>query len=395
MRLIHTSDWHLGRSFHGVGLLGAQSAYLDHLVDVVRDEGVDAVVVAGDVYDRAIPAPDAVELLSESIVRLREAGAEVVIAPGNHDSARRLGFGAVILERAGVHIRTGIEDIGRPVLVGGAAIYPLPYLDPASCTVTDGLGVSVRSHAAVLGAAMGRVRADAAGRGPQTVVAAHCFASGGTVSDSERDITVGGVSMVPAGIFSGVAYTALGHLHRPQEIAAGVRYSGSPVAMSFSEAGHTKGSLLVDLAVDGAVRVEQVDAPVERPVAVLRGTLDELLTDARHVHAEQSYVQATLTDAVRPRRAMDQLRRRFPFALSLQLDPVGAPTPVRARATTVSGRPSIEVCTDFVAAMRPGRPAGEAERALLVEALEGSRARRSRADDEGQAGGADATRGAA
>lgn len=385
MRLIHTSDWHLGRSFHGVGLLGAQAAYLDHLVEVVRGEGVDAVVVAGDVYDRAIPAPDAVELLSESIVRLREAGAEVIIAPGNHDSARRLGFGSAILERSGVHIRTGVADIDRPVLVGDAAIYPLPYLDPASCTVTDALGVSARSHAAVLSAAMDRVRADAARRGPRTVVAAHCFASGGTASDSERDITVGGVSMVPASVFGGVGYTALGHLHRPQEIAEGVRYSGSPVAMSFSEAGHTKGSLLVDLAADGTPSVEQVDAPVERPVAVLRGTLEELLTDVRHAHAEGAYVQATLTDASRPRRAMDQLRRRFPFALSLQLDPVGAPAPVRARATTVVGRPGIDVCTDFVAAMRPGRPASEAERSLLLEALEGSRADRARSDDEGQA----------
>lgn len=385
MRLIHTSDWHLGRSFHGVGLLGAQAGYLDHLVEVVRDEGVDAVVVAGDIYDRAIPAPDAVELLSESIVRLREAGTEVIIAPGNHDSARRLGFGSAILERAGVHIRTGVADIGRPVLVGDAAIYPLPYLDPASCTVTDALGVSVRSHAAVLSAAMDRVRADAAARGPQTVVASHCFASGGAASDSERDITVGGVSMVPASVFAGVAYTALGHLHRPQEIAEGVRYSGSPVAMSFSEAGQTKGSLLVDLAADGTTSVEQVDAPVERPVAVLRGTLEELLTDSRHAHAEGAYVQATLTDASRPRRAMDQLRRRFPFALSLQLDPVGAPVPVRARATTVAGRPGIDVCTDFVAAMRPARPASEAERALLLEALEGSRAERTRSDDEGQA----------
>ena len=393
MRLIHTSDWHLGRSFHGVGLLGAQSAYLDHLVDVVRGEGVDAVVVAGDVYDRAIPAPDAVELLSDAIVRLREAGAEVIIAPGNHDSARRLGFGSSLLERSGVHIRTGIADIGRPVLVGDAAIYPLPYLDPASGTVTDALGVSVRSHAAVLGAAMERVRADAESRGPRTVVAAHCFASGGAASDSERDITVGGVSMVPASVFEGVGYAALGHLHRPQEIAEGVRYCGSPVAMSFSEAGYTKGSLLVDLAADGTPIVEQVDAPVDRPIAVLRGTLEELLTDRRHAHAEAAYVQATLTDAVRPRQAMDRLRRRFPHTLSLQLDPVGAPAPVRARATTVAGRPSIEVCTDFVEAMRPGRPASDAERALLVEALEGSRSQRSLDDDEGQA--TDARRGAA
>ena len=129
---------------------------------------------------------------------------------------------------------------------------------------------------------MERVRADVAGRGPQSVVMAHCFASGGAASDSERDITTGGVAMVPASTFDGVAYTALGHLHRPQQVAETVRYSGSPVAMSFSEAGQTKGSLLVTLDERGATTVEQVAAPVHREIALVRGTLDEVLTDARH-----------------------------------------------------------------------------------------------------------------
>ena len=280
VRLIHTSDWHLGRAFHQVGLIGAQAAYLDHLVDVVRTERVDAVLVSGDVYDRAMPSPETVELLSEALVRLVDAGAQVVVSSGNHDSAIRLGFAADLLERAGVHLRTSVADVGRPVLLGDTAVHPLPYLEPA--LAADALGATERTHAGVLRAAMARVRADAAQRGGRTVVMAHAFVTGGVTSESERDISVGGVSAVPPEVFAGADYVALGHLHGRQEVAPGVRYSGSPVAMSFSEWRHRKGSLLVDLSGDAPV-VEHVEAPVQRPLAVLRGTLDDLLADPAHV----------------------------------------------------------------------------------------------------------------
>ena len=143
MRLIHTSDWHLGRSFHQVGLLDAQAAFIDHLVETVRAESVDAVLVSGDVYDRALPAPDTVELLSEAVTRLIDTGAEVVLSSGNHDSAIRLGFAARLLERSGLHIRSSLDSIGRPVMVGGVAIYPLPYLEPS--IAADPLGAG-RAH---------------------------------------------------------------------------------------------------------------------------------------------------------------------------------------------------------------------------------------------------------
>ena len=166
------------------------------------------MLVSGDVYDRALPPPDAVQLLSEALTRLIDAGATVVLSSGNHDSAIRLGFASGLLERSGLHIRSDVADVGRPVLVGDTAVYPLPYLEPTATSVTESLAVGERTHTAVLGAAMERVRADAAGRGPSTVVMAHCFASGGAASDSERDITTGGVAMVPASTFDGVAYTA-------------------------------------------------------------------------------------------------------------------------------------------------------------------------------------------
>jgi exonuclease SbcD len=353
MRLIHTSDWHLGRSFHQVGLLGAQASYLDHLVDVVRREKVDAVLVSGDVYDRAMPAPDTVALLSQALQRLVDAGAQVIISSGNHDSAARLGFGAGLLERTGVHLRTSLADVARPVLLAGAAVYPLPYLEPS--LAADALGATERTHAGVLRAAMDAVRADAAARpGVPVVAMAHAFVSGGVGSESERDISVGGVSAVPPTVFAGAHYAALGHLHGAQQVAPGVRYSGSPVAMSFSEVNHRKVSLLVDL--DGrSVSVESVEAPVERPLAVLRGTLEEVLADPRHRAAESAWCQVTLTDSVRPLGAMDQVRRRFPP------HPRAALRPPRAR------RAAAALC----------RPRREPLRPRRVLRLPRARARRS------------------
>lgn len=381
MRFLHTSDWHLGRSFHQVGLLGAQAAFVDHLVETVRAESVDAVLVAGDVYDRALPSPDTVELLSEAVTRLIDAGAQVVLSSGNHDSAVRLGFASPLLERAGLHIRSSAAGIGRPVMVGDVAVYPLPYLEPS--LTADTLGAAERTHAGVLSAAMSRVREDLASRPHSaSVVMAHAFVTGGATSDSERDIAVGGVSAVHPRVFADVDYTALGHLHGRQEISPSAYYSGSPVAMSFSEANHRKGSWLVEL-VGSRVRAEQVEAPVCRPLAVLRGELEGLLADPRHVVAEGSYCQVTLTDAVRPMAAMERLRRRFPHTLVLQFDPQGAAIPVRSYAARVQQKSDVQVCCDFLTHVRSGHPPTEAERALITAAVEGVRLTRSAQDPEG------------
>ncbi|MFW5469620.1 exonuclease SbcCD subunit D [Knoellia sp. CPCC 206435] len=383
MRMIHTSDWHLGRAFHQVGLHDAQSAYLDSLVDVVRSESVDAVLVSGDVYDRALPAPDTVALLSDVVERIVDAGAAVVLSSGNHDSAIRLGFASRVLERSGVHIRTSLDDIGRPVLVGDVAIYPLPYLEPS---LTAGrLGATERTHASVLRAAMARVRESlTTGSHRRMVVMAHAFVTGGATSDSERDISVGGVAAVPPEVFDGVDYAALGHLHGRQQVADGVRYSGSPVAMSFSEARHTKGSWLVDLSGEGDPVVDFVAAPVERPLALLRGTLDELLTGREHASAESAWCQVTLTDPLRPLGAMERLRARFPHTLDLRFAPTGSVTTMSAYAASLTERSDLDVCCDFLAHVRGGHGADETERELLADAVEGARLGRAGSDGEGE-----------
>ncbi|MEV7382833.1 exonuclease SbcCD subunit D [Streptomyces lydicus] len=375
MRFLHTSDWHLGRSFHRVNLLTAQRTFLDHLVETVRAREVDAVLVAGDVYDRAVPPLAAVELFDEALHRLAELGVPTVMISGNHDSARRLGVGAGLMERAGIHLRTDPAGCGTPVLIGDAhgpvALYGLPYLEPAM--VRDTLGAQRADHAAVLGAAMDRVRADLAERpaGTRSVVLAHAFVTGGTASDSERDITVGGVASVPADVFDGVDYAALGHLHGCQTLTERVRYSGSPLAYSFSEADHRKTSWLVELDGTGAVHAERVDAPVPRALARIRGPLERLLDDPALARHEDSWVEATLTDAARPHEPMARLVKRYPHILSLVFDPDEGPArSLASYAQRLRGRSDQEIAEDFVEHVRSGRAADERERAELRSAID-------------------------
>jgi exonuclease SbcD len=371
MRILHTSDWHLGRSFHGEDLLGAQAAYVDHLIATVAAESVDLVVVSGDVYDRALPSVDAVALADDALHRLGTSRARVVITSGNHDSGRRLGFNARLVDLAGVHLRTDAGRVDEPVLLddehGTVAVYGIPYLEPD--VITAAWDLPTRSHRTVIAAAMDRIRADLATRpaGTRSVVLAHAFVSGGVPSESERDISVGGISIVPLELFDGIDYTALGHLHGRATLSETVRYSGSPIAYSFSEADHVKGSWLVDLGAGGLEQATFLAAPVARPLARIEGVLDDLLSDDRYAAHEGSWVQATLTDVVRPVQAMERLRTRFPHALALRFAPTGGELEITPANT--SGRSAHDIALGFVAHVR-GAAATDAESALLREALE-------------------------
>ncbi|MEU6948424.1 exonuclease SbcCD subunit D [Streptomyces sp. NPDC046316] len=376
MRFLHTSDWHLGRSFHRVSLLDAQSAFLDHLVATVRERDVDAVLVAGDVYDRAVPPLTAVELFDTALHRLAEAGVPTVMISGNHDSARRLGVGAGLIERAGIHLRTDPAGVGTPVMLadahGSVALYGLPYLEPA--LVRERFGAAKAGHEAVLAAAMDRVRADLATRpaGTRSVVLAHAFVAGGEPSDSERDITVGGVAAVPAGVFDGVDYVALGHLHGSQTVTPRVRYSGSPLAYSFSEVHHRKSMWLIDLGADGTIEAaERVDCPVPRPLARIRGRLDDLLADPALVRHEESWVEATLTDPVRPAEPMARLAERFPHTLNLVFEPERTEgDPLASYAQRLRDRSDQQIAEDFVAHVRGGAGPDDTERTVLYGAFD-------------------------
>jgi exonuclease SbcD len=372
MRLLHTSDWHLGRSLHGTDLLAEQEAVLAQLADVVRAERVDAVLVAGDVYDRAVPSADATAVLDRALTRLRAAGAQVVLTPGNHDSARRLGFGSGLFAAAGVHVRADTTRLDEPVLLadehGEVAIYGIPYLEPEVARHELGLP-EARGHEAVLTAAMERIRSDLFLRpGVRSVVLAHAFVGGAEPSESERDICVGGVDRVPEAVFDGVDYVALGHLHRPQSLTDRMRYSGSPLPYSFAEAGHGKQAWIVDLDGSGLCGVRPVTLPVPRALTVLTGELADLLADPAHAAAEAHFVSVKLTDGVRPADPMRQLRGRFPHCVHLEWAGGTAVDDGRSYQERLRGRADLDVAEEFVRHVR-GTDPGQAERDLLRRAL--------------------------
>jgi exonuclease SbcD len=403
MRFLHTSDWHLGRSLHRADLRDAQAGFLDHLVETARAEKVDAVLIAGDVYDRAIPPVDAVSLYEDALKRLRASGARVVLISGNHDSARRLGVNAALVDAAGVYLRTRPAALAEPVLLsdehGQVAVYGIPYLEPAVAlpdaaqegtaqhettqheTTQHETTQHERSHAGVLGDAVARIRAHRAahGRG-RSVVLAHAWVAGGandeersqaaqrSRSDSERDISVGGIGYVPASLFDGFSYVALGHLHGRQTLAEHIRYSGSPLPYSFSERDHKKGSWLVEVGLDGKTRAEWVAAPVYRRLAALAGGIDDLLADPRYAEHETDFLAVTVTDAARPEGAMDRLRARFPYILTLSFEPVGVAADPRSYRERVRGRDDLAVAAEFVRHVR-NTEATEAERGLLLAAF--------------------------
>ena len=393
MRFLHTSDWHLGRSLHRFDLREAQAAFLDHLVETARSARVDAVLVAGDVYDRAIPPVDSVALYEDALARLRAPGARVILISGNHDSARRLGVNSTLVDASGVHLRTRPAALAEPVMLadesGEVAVYGVPYLEPAlglAATHDAEPSAGTRSHASVLSAALGLIRADAAARGAtRTVVLAHAWVTGGRdereraetakrqASASERDISVGGIGYVPASVFDGFSYVALGHLHGRQTLTENMRYSGSPLPYSFSERDHRKGTWLVEVAADGKAAAEWVQAPAYRRLTVLRGRVEDLLTSREHDGHERDFVAVTLTDTVRPEGAMERLRARFPHILTLEFKPEGVTADPRSYGQKVKGRDDLAVAAEFVRHVRNNDATG-AECELLAAAFTAARA---------------------
>lgn len=394
MRLLHTSDWHLGRTFHGASLLDEQEQAIDRIVDVVSEGSVEIVVVAGDLYDRALPPAEAVQLFDDAIARLRSAGAIVVAISGNHDSSIRVGVYDRILTATGVTIRGDVRRAAEPVVVeavdGGppVAVYPLPYLDPALVgpllqpepavaaegSEPQGAPRGRLRHDEVTRLATDRIRADLTRRnGARSVVVAHTFVEGGLTCESERELTVGNIEKVGVDAFAGFDYVALGHLHGSQERdSARVAYSGTPLPYSFSEEGHTKSVRLVEIAADGTLEVEVVELGVGRALRTIEGTLEDLLRDSEFSGAEPARVRARLTDPHLPMQAMARLRKRFPYAAELSHRPRGVEAsapPASERSTSDPAASPLDLTLRFWADQHGADP-DPAEAELLAAALD-------------------------
>ena len=369
MRVLHTSDWHVGRTFHGVDLLSDQRTVLQAIADLVQEHRVDVVVIAGDLYDRAVPSAEAISVLTGAFAAIRAAGAVIVASSGNHDSAPRLGAFREFLDAGGLHLRTDVRAVGTPIVLhdehGPVVFHAIPYLDPEMVRGPWELTGRLR-HEQILTAAMQKIRADLDARpGCRSVVLAHAFVVGAVAGGSERSIAVGGVESVSAEIFDGIGYVALGHLHGRQRIADHIRYSGSPLPFSFGEAAHHKGVLIVDIDAAGSLAVTPVDLPVPRPLAEISGTLEQVL--AGHDELTEHYLAVTLTDPVRPLESMRRVRSRFPYAVTLSWQPPAGSVDDDA-APTRPGASDHELVEEFLQVCR-GAGADPVESAIIDRAL--------------------------
>ena len=393
MRILHTSDWHIGRTFHGHSTLANLRSVLAALAVEVRTLSVDVVVVAGDIFDSATPAAEAYTVLETAVSELREAGASVVLTSGNHDSATRLGFMSRFSGLAGVHVVTRQEQHDQPITLadehGPVHFYGIPYLEP-SLLRHHYPEATLRTHEQVLAFVMDRIRSDLSNRGGRSVVLSHCFAvnvaAAGVdqgelgasdvgaslhgASDVERDITAGGIDYVPLSAFDGPDYVALGHIHGRSVLSERVRYSGAPLHYSFSEAAKPRGAWLVDLDAHGLASVEWVDLPVPRPLTVVTGSLDDILTDATLTDVENSWLSVVLTDTVRPLDGMRRLQARFAHCVTLEHRPViTAEASGESYAARVKGQSDIDIVAGFLAHVRNGVGANDAEKAIVADVL--------------------------
>jgi len=378
MKILHTSDWHLGRTFLSESMHVHQEVFVDWLIALVVKEQVELVVIAGDVYDRAVPPAESVRLFDRALVGL-SAVCPVFITPGNHDSAVRLGFGSGLMSSHGVHIRSEISNIGSPLEITGrdgtrVAVYGIPYLQPE--VVFTELEAE-RTHAGVLSAAMAQIRADLVDRDETRVmVVSHAFITGGSGSESERSLDIGGIGDAPSSIFVGVDYVAMGHLHGSQVISTledsptVVKYSGSPLPYSFSEEKHNKSVTVVDMLTLGPVTYENMSTPVPGPLVTITGQLEDLVSSPNFTHVETYWVRAVVTDPTRAERTRERLLERFPNLKHIEFTPQGGvgALSIQERLDPQS-TPPIEIAAGFVSHVSKGEMS-EPQRLLFQGAIE-------------------------
>lgn len=319
MRILHTADWHLGRTLRGVSLLEDQVHILDQVFEAIVAQNIDVLIVAGDVYDKASPAEPAVKLYSDFIERVYEqTDVAIVVIAGNHDSGQRLGAVTKLFDKTRILIRGPLEKDEAPLVIedehGPVAFSALPYgeIYAARRAFED---ETIRTPEDVL-----RFQIEAARNckpnGARWVIVAHAFVADCLPSDSERRLAVGAVEMVSQTIFEGADYVALGHLHRPQTAGSEViRYSGSPLAFGFDEADTSKSMTVFDLEADGSVaHLDQIEFEPLRRVREVRGLLSELLIEAQ-AKPSQDLICAVLLDEGALVEPAAQLRPFYPNIL--------------------------------------------------------------------------------
>ncbi|HHC6503585.1 TPA: exonuclease SbcCD subunit D [Vibrio parahaemolyticus] len=322
MKFIHTSDWHLGRQFHNVSLLEDQQAVLEQLIQYIENNPVDAVIVAGDVYDRSVPPTIAIELLNRVVKRIcGELNTPMILISGNHDGAERLGFGSEQMKRSGLHIISNFEDMLTPVVIetkaaGHVAFYGMPYNDPEQVRYVYKEPVSTHDEAHKLIAEKITEQFQSEHR---NILISHCFVDGAIESESERPLSIGGSDRVSHEHFLNFDYVALGHLHQPQKKGEEyIRYSGSLMKYSFGEQNQKKGFTLVEIGKDGFIGAEHIELTAPHEMRIVEGELEQILEWGKTDPKNEDYLLVRLMDKHAILNPMEKLRTVYPNVLHLE-----------------------------------------------------------------------------
>ena len=372
MRFIHTADWHLGKLFGQRHMTEDQAYVLEELLALCKDVRPDALVIAGDVYDRAIPPPEAVELFNYILTRLAEQGIAVLFISGNHDSAVRLGFGAQLLRASGIYPAGVVRAEEPPVVLsdehGDVYFSLIPYGDPPHVREAFSLDENVSFDGALaVQIAAARAQIPAAAR---SVAVAHAFVIGGQVSESEHALSVGGSDQVSAENFSAYSYTALGHLHAPQRAGAeNVRYAGSLLKYSFDEARQKKGVELVELDAEGMASHTFYPLTPRHDVRIVRGVMDEIMTDEFDPLSHDDYICVELLDTDAVLAAHEKLRRIYPNLFTITRPNLNVNRLSSTERTYERTKSDLHLFSDFFAEVT-ATDMTEAERDELIRIID-------------------------
>ncbi|EMA7644843.1 TPA: exonuclease SbcCD subunit D [Vibrio parahaemolyticus] len=367
MKFIHTSDWHLGRQFHNVSLLEDQQAVLEQLIQYIENNPVDAVIVAGDVYDRSVPPTIAIELLNRVVKRIcGELNTPMILISGNHDGAERLGFGSEQMKRSGLHIISNFEDMLTPVVIetkaaGHVAFYGMPYNDPEQVRYVYKEPVSTHDEAHKLLAEKITEQFQSEHR---NILISHCFVDGAIESESERPLSIGGSDRVSQEHFLNFDYVALGHLHQPQKKGEEyIRYSGSLMKYSFGEQNQKKGFTLVEIGKDGFIGAEHIELTAPHEMRIVEGELEQILEWGKTDPKNEDYLLVRLMDKHAILNPMEKLRTVYPNVLHLE-KPGMLIGVEQEMAQAKLARSEIDMFKDFFAEAQDSELSNEQEQAI-------------------------------
>ena len=367
MKFIHTSDWHLGRQFHNVSLLDDQQAVLDQLIQYVENNPVDAVVVAGDIYDRSVPPTIAIELLNKVVKRIcGELNTPMILISGNHDGAERLGFGSEQMKNAGLHIISNFEDMLTPVVIetesaGQVAFYGMPYNDPEQVRFAYQEPVSTHDQAHKL---LAEKITEQFQPEQRNVLVSHCFVDGAIESESERPLSIGGSDRVSHEHFLKFDYVALGHLHQPQKKGEEyIRYSGSLMKYSFGEQNQKKGFTLVEIDQNGFVSAKHIDLAAPHEMRIVEGELEQVIEQGKTDPKNEDYLLVRLMDKHAILNPMEKLRTVYPNVLHLE-KPGMLIGVEQEMAQAKLARSEIDMFRDFFSEAQDGQLSQEQDQAI-------------------------------